>query len=325
MENTPKEENNELDSLENPGTVVENTTSSEGNGNSEKKPEKTKQSFGKKTQGLISHLNIYLLMFILILVITGVIIFVGIQRNKKVDTASTIDNQPLSEEVIKQLQSSATKIGDPKQTLSIESNAIFTGKVLFRDSIDVAGTIKVGGAMSLPGLTVSGEANFDQIQANKLSVAGDTNIQGQLTVQKNLTVSGGASFGGGISAPVVSTQSLQINGDLQFSRHLDAGGGTPGKSNGNALGGGGTASISGSDSAGTVNINIGGGPSAGCFVSISFTNAFNSTPHVVVSPVGGGAGGLAYYVDRSSTGFSICSVNAAAPGSSFAFDYIAME
>jgi cytoskeletal protein CcmA (bactofilin family) len=325
MDNDTKDQENELNSLETPDTVVENSPESVKKDDGEKKPDKPKQGFGKKIQGIVSHLNIYLLLFILILVITGVIVFVGIQNNKKAETPANIDSQPLSEEAIKQLQGSATKIGDPKQTLSIESNAIFTGKVLFRDSIDVAGTIKVGGAMSLSGLTVSGEANFDQIQANKLSVSGDVNVQGQLTVQKNLTVSGGASFGGGISAPVVSTQSLQINGDLQFSRHLDAGGGTPGKSNGNALGGGGTASISGSDTAGTVNINIGGGPSAGCFVTISFVNAFNSTPHVVVSPVGGGAGGLSYYIDRSASGFSICSVNAAAPGSSFSFDYIAIE
>ena len=319
-ENKPEDEKIEENSLEEPDVVV-----SGGSVNDSKSDTKTKQGFGKKIQGIISHLNIYFLLFILILVLTGLIVFVGVQKNKKVDSPASIDSQPLTQEVIDQLQSSATKIGDPKQTLSIESNAIFTGKVLFRDSIDVAGTIKVGGSMSLAGLTVSGEANFDQIQANKLSVSGDVGIQGQLTVQKNLTVSGGGSFGGGISAPVVSTQSLQINGDLQFSRHLDAGGGTPSKTNGGALGAGGTASISGSDSAGTVNINIGGSPAAGCFVSVTFVNPFNSTPHMAISPVGGGAGGLNYYIDRSSSGFSICSVNAAGPGTSFAFDYVVME
>ncbi|MCA9332643.1 hypothetical protein KDA00_02100 [Candidatus Saccharibacteria bacterium] len=322
MDNKP-EENNELDTLEDPGTVVENEQQKTGGDNA--KADKPKVSFAKRIQGLVSHLNIYLLLFILILVLTGAIIFVGIQRNKKADVETTINTQPLTKETLEQLKGSEAKVGDPKQTLSIESNAIFTGKVLFRDSIDVAGTIKVGGSLSLPGLTVSGESNFDQIQANKLSVSGDVSIQGQLTVQKNLTVSGGGSFGGGISAPVVSTQSLQISGDLQFSRHLDAGGGTPGKVNGGALGSGGTSSVSGTDTAGTVQINIGGGPPAGCFVTIYFTNSFNATPHVIVTPVGGAGGGLNYYVDRSASSFSICSTNAASPGTSFSFDYMAVE
>lgn len=320
MENTPQE-NNELDTLEDPGTVVENApTGSDG-----KKPEKKKVSLAKRVQGLISHLNIYLLLFILILVITAGIIYVGIQRNKKADTATTINTQPLTKETLEQLKGSEAKVGDPKQTLSIESNAIFTGKVLFRDSIDVAGTIKVGGALSLPGITVSGEANFDQIQANKLSVAGDTNIQGQLTVQKNLSVTGGASFGGTISAPIIAAQGLQLSGDLQYNRHIDAGGGTPTRSNGGALGNGGTSSVSGTDSAGTVSINVGGGPPAGCFVTVTFTTGYNVTPHVVITPVGGGAAGLNYYIERSTSNFSICSTNAASAGSSFSFDYVIIE
>lgn len=320
MENTPQE-SNELDTLEDPGTVVEGAN----NNPNDNKPEKKKVSLAKRVQGLVSHLNIYLLLFILILVVTGAIIFIGIQRNKKADVSTTISTQPLTKETLEQLKGSEAKVGDPKQTLSIESNAIFTGKVLFRDSIDVAGTIKVGGALSLPGITVSGQSNFDQIQANKLSIAGDLNVQGQTTIQKNLTVSGGASFGGAISAPIVAAQGLQLSGDLQFTRHIDAGGGTPGKSNGSALGGGGTSSISGTDTAGTVTINTGGGPGPGCFATITFTQRFSGTPHVVVTPVGSAAAGLNFYVNRSSGDFSICTTNSAPGGQSFGFDYIVMD
>ncbi len=321
MENAPQE-NNELDTLEDPGTVVEANANADG---TNKKPEKKKVSFAKRVQGLISHLNIYMLLFILILVLTGVIIFVGIQRNKKVDVTTTIGTQPLTKETIEQLKGSEAKVGDPKQTLSIESNAIFTGKVLFRDSIDVAGTIKVGGALSLPGITVSGQSNFDQIQANKLAISGDVTIAGQATIQKNLTVSGGASFGGAISAPIIAAQGLQLSGDLQFNRHIDAGGGTPGKTNGSALGSGGTSSLSGTDTAGTVTINTGGGPGPGCFATISFTQNFNTTPHIVITPVGSAAAGINYYINRSAGDFSICTTNAAPGGQSFGFDYIVIE
>ena len=265
MENTPQEANNELDTLEDPGTVVENKDKPGSGG----KPEKPKVSFAKRIQTLVSRLNVYMLLFILILVITGGMVFVSIQRNNKADQIATINTQELTKETLDKLKGSEAKVGDPKQTLSIESNTIFAGKVLFRDSIDVAGTIKIGGALSLPGLTVSGESNFDQIQANKLSISGDSALQGQLTVGKNLTVSGGGSFGGALSVPVLAVQSLQLSGDLTFNRHIDSGGGTPGMSTGSAVGSGGTASLSGTDTAGTVTINTGGGP-AGWLFCVSF-------------------------------------------------------
>ena len=102
------------------------------------------------------------------------------------------------------------------------------------------------------------------------------------------------------------------------------GGGTPGKTDGTALGGGGTASISGTDTAGTVNINTGGGTVAGCFVTIGFTQNFSS-PHVVITPVGSAAAGINYYINRTNSGFSICTTNAAPVGQSFAFDYVVID
>jgi hypothetical protein len=120
-------------------------------------------------------------------------------------------------------------------------------------------------------------------------------------------------------------QSLQLSGDLQITRHIDAGGGTPGKSDGTALGNGGTSSVSGTDTAGTVTINTGGSPSTGCFATITFTNRFSGTPHVVVTPVGSAAGGLNYYINRSASNFSICATNSAPAGQTFSFDYIVID
>ena len=286
--------------------------------------EKTK----KKTsiiEVIMSRFNIYLLLFILIIVLSIGLIFVGMQRDKKAATPTITSTTPLTQEAIDQLSENATKIGDPKQTLAIESNAIFSGKVLVRDSLDVAGTIKVGGALSLPGISVAGQSTFDKIQANDIAAAGNVSIQGQLTVQQTLTVTGGATFGGPISAPQLSIENFQLNGDIQLNRHIDAGGGTPTKTDGGALGSGGTSSVSGTDTAGTVTINTGSNTGAGCFLTVIFAQKFNSVPHVVVTPVGINAAGINYYVTRNTSSFSLCTINAAPVGSNLNFDYIAID
>jgi hypothetical protein len=217
------------------------------------------------------------------------------------------------------------KVGDPKQILSVESNAVFAGRVLVRDGLEVAGPLKIGSPLTLPGLTVSGNSNFEKIQANDLQVSGNSTIQGQVNIQNNLNVSGAATIGGTLTASRLNIQTLLLNGDLQLNRHIDAGGGNPSKSDGPALGSGGTSSVSGTDTAGTVNINIGGGPIAGCFITVNFTQKFNGIPHVVITPIGSWAGGLTYYINRSGTNFSICSTTPAPAGQSFAFDYIAID
>jgi cytoskeletal protein CcmA (bactofilin family) len=307
----------ELNSLEDPGIVAGDSSVEP-----EKKPPKKRNT---KIKGLIGRLNIYLLLFILIIIVTSGFTFVSIQRNKKAETITTLTTQELTAEDLSKLSATNSSVGDPKQTLSVESNAIFAGKVLIRDSLDVAGGIKIGGSISLAGLTVAGTSSFDQIQGNKLSISGDANIQGQLTVQKTLTTTGGASFGGPISAPQITVQSFQVTGDLQITRHYDAGGGTPGKTDGGALGAGGTSSVSGTDTAGTITINTGGGPAPGCMVTVNFSQPFNATPHVVVTPVGSAGAGLNYYVTRNTNGFSLCTTNSAPGGTNFSFDYIVID
>ena len=305
------------------GESLEGTT--DATAGSDTKVSAPKKGIGKRIQGLITGLNIYLILFIFIIVLAAGIVMIGIQKNKKAATPTTVNTQTLSADELKKITESEQKVGDPKSTLSIESNAIFSGKVLIRDSLDVAGTIKVGGTLSLPGINVSGESTFDQVKANNLTITGNTAIQGQLSIQKGLTSSGGASFGGPVSAPLLTVQSLQISGDLQITRHIDAGGGTPGKIDGSALGSGGTVSVSGTDTAGTITINTGGGPGAGCFVTVNFTQKFSGNPHVVVSPVGSGASSLQYYVNRNNSNFSLCTANAPGAGQSFSFDYVAID
>lgn len=274
---------------------------------------------------ITTHLNIYLLMFLLLLVVAGGAILVTYQTSKRTKGTTEIKFSDLTPEDLKALQSSSTTVGDPKSILNVESNAVFAGKVLVRDSLDVAGTIKVGGALSLPGLTVTGPSNFDEVRANNVTISNNASILGQLTVQRSLSVTGGATFGGAITAPQLNIENLQISSDIILNRHIDAGGATPDIAFGGALGAGGTASVSGTDTAGTVNINTGGGPISGLLATITFKQKFNATPHVVVTPVGIGASGLNYYISRTTSGFSLFTANAPSAGTSFSFDFIVID
>ncbi len=288
--------------------------------------EDKKKNKSRGVKGLAGKFNIYLLLFVFVLLIAGIVTFVSYQRSQKAsDPAGSVSTEPLSDEALEQLRQTDVKVGDPKQILTVESNAIFAGKVLIRDSLEVAGEIKVGGPLTLPGISVSGASTFDQVSINNLQIAGNATIQGQLNVQNNLGVAGSLTVGGTISASSLNIQVLLINQDLQINGHIDAGGGTPGKSDGGALGAGGTSSVSGTDTAGTVNINTGGGTAPGCFVTINFVRNFGQTPHVVITPVGPAGGVLNYYINRNSSGFSICTANPAPVGQNFAFDYIVID
>lgn len=343
--NPEKAENEDLSSLEETSTVVESSPTPPVVGSpgsdtidasspaqepdlaqppSQTKPSKPDRfSWPKK---LLKRFNVYLILFVLIVLIAVIVTGLSLYSNNKASSKQTITSQSLSSSTLKQLANSDATIGGPKQVLNVQSDAVFGGKVLVRDSLEVAGTIQVGGSLTLPGITVSGNSSFDQVQIrNTLSVGGNTSLQGQLSVQKGLSVTGNATFGGSVTAAQINTSNLQITGDFILTHHIVAGGSTPSRSNGSALGSGGTSSVSGSDSAGTISINTGGAPAAGCFATVSFTQKFNNTPHVIVTPVGSVAGSLNYYVNRTTSSFSICTANAAPASQSFAFDYFVVD
>lgn len=284
---------------------------------------KPKRSFGGMFKALWSRANIYLLLFILVMLIASAVVIVltvkGRQTNNNTPTTST---QNLSDETLKQLANSETTIGSSSQILNIESNAIFNGAVLVKKDLEVAGAIKVNGALTLPGITVSGTSNFNQIQASTLNLSGAATVAGTLTAKNGLSVNGNGNFTGSVTATQISTSSLQINGNLILTHHVVGGGAIPSLSKEVALGGGGTASVSGSDTSGSITISTGSGPGAGCFATVTFASAYSSTPHVVVTPVGVAAGSLSYYVNRSTSSFSVCTASAPPSGQTFGFDYI---
>lgn len=278
-----------------------------------------------KIRALLGRVNIFLMLFVFVIVLAGVVVSVVFITNRNTNK-SNVKTQSLTEDTLKQLANSDVTVGQPKQVLNVQSNAVFAGKVLINDSLEVAGGLRVGSNLTLPGITVSGNSTFDQVQISKsLSVAGDTAFQGSISTQKSLSVAGGGSFGGTLTAPQITANSLLLNGDLTLTHHITIGGVTPSRSNGGALGSGGTSSVSGSDSAGSININTGAGAGAGCFITVNFAQRFNATPHVLLTPVGSSAAGLAYYVNRSTTSFSVCTTSTPPSGASFGFDYFILD
>lgn len=319
------EDNNSLETLEGSSEVTKDIPETI---EAEKLPKK-KISLIDRTKGLVTRLNIYLLLFILIIIIGLIIFFVVFNSAQEPDTGIN-ESQELTQEAIDELIGSDAKVGDPKQILTVESDSVFAGKVLIRDGLDVAGPIKVGGSLSLPGITVSGASAFDEVSINTLAIAGDATVQGQLSVQEGLTVSGPVTFSGTFSAAAFAIESLQVNQDLQLNRHIDAGGPTPGITGGGAIGSGGTATISGTDTAGTVTVNIGSGASAGVLATINFANSFGGTPHVVITPVAAQGSPVVsgtqkfYLSSRTTTSFSIAT-SGGLPTGSISFDYIVID
>lgn len=269
--------------------------------------------------------NIYMMIFILVIIVAATIALIAYRQNKRASN-DQIKSQGISQSTLEQLANSDASVGSSHTVLNVKSSAIFAGQVLVRQNLEVGGNFQVGGTTALKNLAVTGTSQLGQANiSNDLSVTGNTALQGTATVGKSLQVGGGGTFNGPLSAPQVTTGSLQLNGDLILTHHIRVGGGQPGRSGGSALGSGGSASVSGSDTAGAVSINTGGSPAAGCFVNISFTSHYSTTPYVLVTPVGSAAGSLNYYVNRSASGFSICDASAPPSGRSFGFDYFVLD
>jgi cytoskeletal protein CcmA (bactofilin family) len=273
----------------------------------------------------VPHFNIYTLLFLLLVLVAASVIILTSRNSNQNPSGNNQHVASLTDSEIANLKGTTTVVGTAKQTLDVQSNAVFEGPVLARSNLDVAGNIKVGGSLTLPSLKVSGATTLAGLQVgNSLNVAGSADIQGQLTLHKGLSVTGSTSFGN-LSAGTLSVTNLQLSGDISINRHIVTNGTSPAKSSGTALGSGGTASVNGNDTAGTVNVNTGSSPNAGLFISVTFAHAFARTPHVIITPIGSAAGSIQYYVNRSTTGFSIGTSSAPPAGKSFAFDYFVIE
>lgn len=326
MDNDKTNSQDDLATLESPTTIVEPGSNSAGTVHEQNAAAPLAKASAQNVlvRWARSHLNVYLVMFALLLLasgVTGVVLYFKSSSNAN-DTLP----QSLPSSTLEQLSTSDVNVGEPKHTLSVQSNAVFSGDVLVRNNLQIAGNLQVGNNLAIAGLRVTGNSTFDDVQVSKsLAVTGNGSVQGQLNVQQALSVNGAGTFNGTLSAPSLTVGSIQVGGDLNLTHHIAAGGPTPSRTNGSALGSGGTASVSGSDTSGTVTINTGSSPSTGCFVTITFVAKFNATPHMSLTPVGANAASLGYYVNRSASNFSVCTTSIPPAGTAITFDYIALD
>lgn len=275
-------------------------------------------------QRILGYSHRYVILLILLLLVVGAIIVIAVKSSPD-NSKKNQQAQTLTDSQIAQLKGSTTLVGDSQQLLDVQSSSVFEGPVLLRKDLEVAGTVKVGGSLDLPAITVGGSSSFGELEVSKnLTVAGTTTLQG-VSVRGSLTVAGPASFSSSLSVGQLAVTNLQLNGDLSLNRHVLVSGGVPGKTNGSALGSGGTASVNGADSGGTVTINTGGSASNGCYVTIRFVHAYAKTPHVVISPSNSSAANLAYYTNRNTGSFSICSVSGRSNSTTYIFDYYVID
>ena len=267
-------------------------------------------------------INVYLLLFLLVLAVAAVVLVVSYLNSQKITPEPDIANQKLTESALKQLANSDATVGSASQTLTIQGNAIIAGQTLMRGNLNVAGNIQSGGSIQGPDLTISGTSNLGTAQINSLQVAQNTAIQGSTTM-RDLSVSGASTFSGPITASEITASRLVLSGNavLQIPNHISFTGPSPNRTMGNALGNGGSASVSGSDTSGTVSVNTGSNTIAGCFTRINFAQAYTGQPRVIITPIGAAAGRTEYYVDRNNSGFSICASSPAPANQTFAFDY----
>ena len=284
---------------------------------SKKEDKKTNRIFS-----LIRRFDRYLLIFLFIILLVILVIFYIIQ--KKSSTTATVKSTSLSQSTLTQLNSNSVVVGGNQETLDIQSNSVFEGSALIKGGLQVAGTLVIAGNTTLNNVTVSGNAELNQIAGNSLTINNGSTLKGQLVVGQSLTVSGTSTLNGAVDAGKLTVSSLQVNGNINIDYHLVTNGVSPTIKSLGIIGSGGTVSINGSDTSGTVAINFGSSASAGCDVTISYNQPFPKIPSVIISPSNSGAANINYYVtNKSDTGFTICSSGASDTTANF--DYFVID
>ena len=271
-------------------------------------------------------INIYLILFLLVLLLSGVIITITYLQSKNNSKQTTLKSQTLTQSTLNQLANNDVSVGAPKQVLNVEANAVFAGKVLISGGLQVAGSTQINGNLILSGITVSGVGTFQQLTASGgLTVSGNTSLQGSTTIAQSLQVNGNTTINGSLSTSSLTTGGLNLSGDLNLGHHLVVSGTSPTAQSNSSLGSGGTTSVNGSDTAGNININTGSNPSVGCLVTINFNKSYATIPYILLTPSSSAASSINYYVSGQTGSFSICDSTTPPAGSRINFDYFVID
>lgn len=320
----------------------------------ESKESKASSSVGKSgvTHRRVTYRPSHRATFIGISVVVGILIInavvIGFIINGQSGENQSGDNSlvTISTGELDQLGVNRSTVGDSGVELKIGPDTSFSGAVSVAGNTNVAGQLSINNKLSAPianlttleagdtsisTLNVNGDSTISNLSIREgLVVVGSTQLQGTLTVgqlftvNNNVNIVGNVSIGGVLSVNQLHVASLTSDSALIVGGHIITAGSQPSYSRGNALRPTDTISLSGNDIAGTIQVNVGAGSiGAGTLIQVSFRNPYSNTPHVVISPVGGG-GLSGYYVNRSSSGFSI-GISGSLSYGGYAFDYIVTQ
>lgn len=236
--------------------------------------------------------------------------FIFIQRlpSSQVPTNNVVINtQSLDNGTLNQLASNTN--GEVKQQLTISPNTLFKSDVLVQGSTQVLNDLTVGGTATIQSAA---------------TVRDSLTVGRALTVGTNLNVNGIVTAAS-LNVGSITISSINISGNLVFGGHLIPGGATPSARTSNAAGGG-SVTISGNDTSGTITIKTGGGGlAAGEMAIINFRAAFSGTPKVQLTPTSETASSLRYYATKTTGFFTINTGTTAAPNTTYIFDYLVTQ
>jgi hypothetical protein len=234
---------------------------------------------------------------------TGIALF---NRQDKQGPTVVINTQSLDNGTLNELTS---KNGDPaKQQLTITPDTIFKNNVSVQGSTDI-----------IKNLSVSGTAK----------IQGATDIRDTLSIGKSLSVGTNLTVNGLITAASLNVGSLTISSinlssNLVFGGHIVPSGSVP-TARASSAAGGGSVSITGNDTAGTITITTGGGPIAGELAIITFHTAFGTTPKVQLTPLNSSASGLNYFVTHTAGLFTVNTSTVPSANATYIFDYLVTQ
>lgn len=293
------------------------------------KPSSRATLVGLAVVGLIVAVNIGVIMFVM--------------RGQDQATQVNRETVTLSAETLSQLGMTKTAVNNEGTELVVGPDARFNGTVTISGDVSVAGRLNLNNTLEAADARLNklqaDSIQLDQFNANgdgtvstlnlrkDLNVAGNSKLQGTvtidqlLTVNNNVNVVGSLAVGGTLSVRNFQASSLTSDTTLTIGGHVITRGDAPSVVPGGGIGSNGTVSISGNDASGTVAVNTGVGAAGGLLASVTFTRAYASTPHVVLTPVGGYVN---VYISRTANGFSIYSAGALGPAG-YAFDYVVMQ
>jgi hypothetical protein len=122
-----------------------------------------------------------------------------------------------------------------------------------------------------------------------------------------------------------TADSLTVRGDLGLGGHFNPSGSAPGIRVGAAARGG-TTSVVGNDTAGTITVTVGGAPrQSGEMAVITFHTPFALTPKVQLTAVNADTATLPFFVVRSAGYFSVNSAAPVTADKTYVFDYLVTQ